>query len=78
MKINRNKWITIAFILVLLLLSLSWTRWRPARRFEPSLPGENEFRIATWNVGYFCAVKNKNVRDIDLKTISEVMKAFFE
>ena len=74
MKINRKKLITITFILVLLLLSLFWMRWRPARRFESSLPGENEFRIATWNVGYFSAVKNKNVRDVDLNTITEIIR----
>lgn len=74
MKTIRRKWITLSLILTLLLLSIVWIRWRPAKRFEFSFPGDDEFRVVTWNVGYFSVVRNKNVRDVDLKPIAEIIQ----
>ena len=41
------------------------------------MPDANEFRVATWNVGYFAAIEDKNVRDIDLSPITETIRAFY-
>ena len=48
-------------------------RWRPATRFEYSPTEESELRVITWNVGYFSVVKDKNIRRVDLKSISELI-----
>lgn len=74
MKTIRRKWIILSFIPVLLLISILWMRWRPASRFSPSVPGEDDFRVVTWNVGYFSVVENKNARDVDLKPIAEMIR----
>lgn len=70
----RRRWIFPPFILALLLLSVAWMHWRPAKRFDFSIPGDDDFRVATWNVGYFSVVENKNARDIDLKPIAGIIE----
>lgn len=74
MKTMGRKWILLSLVLALLLFSIVWMRWRPAKRFDFSLPGDHDFRVATWNVGYFSVVENKNVRAMDLKPIAETIQ----
>ncbi len=71
----RRKWIILSLIPALLLFSVFWMRWRPAKRFAYSFPKKSEFRVVTWNVGYFSAVENKNVRAVDLKPITEIIRS---
>ncbi|MAE65513.1 MAG: hypothetical protein CMJ18_14680 [Phycisphaeraceae bacterium] len=75
MKLKRKRWIALLIVLALMLLSFTWMRWRPAQRFESSLPRHQEFRVATWNVGYFSMTRDKNVRKTDLKPIVETIRA---
>lgn len=53
---------------------LLWARWRPAERFEQRLAGDDTFRIVTWNVGYFAPVENKNMRDLDVEEVSQILR----
>lgn len=75
MKKSRKK-LRLFLLLVGVLVPglLLWSRWRPAQRFEAGTPSENELRVATWNVGYFAATGNKNLRDTDVPRISAVIK----
>ena len=51
-----------------------WARWRPAQRFEFRELSAEEFRLVTWNVGYFAPITDKNLRDVDLTRIIEVLR----
>ncbi|WOO41080.1 endonuclease/exonuclease/phosphatase family protein [Rubellicoccus peritrichatus] len=53
--------------------TLTWARWRPAQRFEFQELKANELRLVTWNVGYFAATHNKNLRDVDIAEIVDVL-----
>lgn len=74
-SIFSRRWLVI-LLLVFGIIAVAgiWARWRPAQRFVSRELGTDEFRVVTWNVGYFSPVKNKNVRDIDLKGIVETLK----
>ncbi len=74
MKRNRRKFVVLTAIALLFSVWIFWIRWRPAQRFEFSPVSENEIRVLTWNVGYFSAVKNKNLRDVDLKPILGLLR----
>ncbi len=66
---------TAVLILLLIVLGVGiWARWRPARQFDPGEPRAGEFRLATWNVGYFAPAVNKNVRDFDIDGIADTLK----
>ena len=56
--------------MVILSAAMLWSRYRPAQRFQFSELSAQEFRVVTWNVGYFALASNKNVRPCDLASIS--------
>ncbi len=64
----------LLFVLVFFTAASGWAWWRPAQRFEVSDLELGELRLVTWNVGYFAPAKNKNVRDLDIERIVEVLK----
>lgn len=51
-----------------------WAKWRPAMRFNFRELKPGEFRLVTWNVGYFALAGNKNLRDIDITRIVQTLK----
>jgi len=69
-RILRSLLLFLLFFIVVLI----WARWRPAQRFGLGELRPGEFRLATWNVGYFALTGNKNARDVDIKIIVEVLK----
>lgn len=69
-----RKWILpVGVMLIIFLVWCHWARWRPAHRFVPGELKPGEFRLVTWNVGYFTAMSNKNSRDVDIPTIADVL-----
>ncbi len=75
LRLTRRQWALGLLLLILLLIAAGlWARWRPARRLDVGAPMSGEFRLATWNVGYFTPAKNKNVRDFDISRIVHVLK----
>lgn len=59
--------------IVFVLLLSAWVRHRFATRFEYVVPGPHDFRVVTWNVGYFAPVSDKNLRDVDLESVAELL-----
>ena len=74
MKITRKKAFTLLAISSVLIAGLLWARWRPAQRFEFSKKENGTLRVVTWNVGYFTFIKNKNMRDTDLREVTSILK----
>ncbi|OED38131.1 hypothetical protein AB833_20845 [Chromatiales bacterium (ex Bugula neritina AB1)] len=74
MKVNRKPLIFLLLLFVTAALLL-WARWRPAQRFDLSAVSTSDFRLVTWNVGYFAITANKNMRDLDVNEVSNVLKA---
>lgn len=63
-------WITLTVTTVVLTMC---AHWRPAKRFDPAPPQANQLRVATWNVGYFAATSNKNLRDVDIERVANTI-----
>ncbi len=47
---------------------------RGAQRFRPASLEHSEFRVMTWNVGYFALSSDKNLRDLDLEQIARIIE----
>jgi len=79
MKVEKQmiarRWI-LRFLLIFGAIGVAciWARWRPAERFEFRELRTEEFRLVTWNVGYFAPRNNKNARDVDIARIVEVLR----
>ena len=71
-RITRRR-LLIGIFLILLPGLLSWARWRPAQRYEPTPKAAHEFRVVSWNVGYFASIKDKNLRDTDMPQIGKLL-----
>lgn len=74
MKVTRKKILKLLAIALVLVAVCLWARWRPAQRFESSERKNDTLRVVTWNVGYFAFVKNKNMRDADLREVTLVLE----
>lgn len=73
MKKLLFSWRSFLCLTFIAALALGWARWRPAQRFEFQELKDTELRLATWNVGYFAATNNKNLRDVDIARIVEIL-----
>lgn len=73
---RRRKRILLALAAFTVLVSGAglWARYRPAQRFVPSVPAENELRIVTWNVGYFTPLRVKSAPADDSVSIVAVLR----
>ncbi len=76
---NRAKWLNkkvtaCSSVLLASALTAGCIRHRSAQRFTPSSVETTEFRVMTWNVGYFAISQNKNLRDLDLDTIARIIR----
>lgn len=71
----KKKTIISLSLLLLISCTLLWARWRPAQRFTANDFETQNFRILTWNVGYFAPTSNKNMKDLDINEVSKVLKA---
>jgi len=47
---------------------------RPSVRFSAHPVMPQELRVMTWNVGYFAITPNKNMRDVDVPVVSEIIQ----
>jgi endonuclease/exonuclease/phosphatase family metal-dependent hydrolase len=74
MKIFRKKTLTLLAIALVLIAGCFWARWRPAKKFEFNERKDGTLRMVTWNVGYFALVKNKNMRNTDLREVTDILK----
>ncbi|MDF3129066.1 endonuclease/exonuclease/phosphatase family protein [Kiritimatiellaeota bacterium B1221] len=73
MKLSKKK-CTILFVGILGVSLLSaWSRHRFAKRFAYVEPGADEFRVVTWNVGYFAPVADKNLKDVDVPAVASLI-----
>lgn len=75
MKRIQRKWrLALAGLLVIAVVIILWTRWRPAKRFNGAPRNADDLRIMTWNVGYFAPIMDKNIRELDLSPVAELIK----
>ena len=70
----RKKYKILIVCCLILIAAMLWARWRPAQRFSPSEPSPGSLRLVTWNVGYFALASDKNMRDVDLSRVSDIIK----
>jgi len=74
-KIFSLRWLpSLSLVLVVAAAASIWLWRRPATRFSCQKVDADEFRLVTWNVGYFALTNDKNARDVDISRISEVLK----
>lgn len=73
MKLKPKRLLALFLTVIAVSVLIIYVRWRPANRFESqvSLPGE--LRIVTWNVGYFALATNKNMKDLDITAVSDLL-----
>lgn len=60
-------------LIVCFIIGCVGLKMRDAKRFQFQKLEQGQFRVMTWNVGYFAPVKNKNAKNVDLKFISETI-----
>ena len=72
--LSHRQLLYLLLILAIVLAVCIWIRWRPAQRFGYRQVRADEFRLVTWNVGYFAPTNNKNARDVDIPRIAKVLK----
>ena len=70
-----KKRLRILSLITITLTTILWARWRPAERLEIKNLDSKNFRIMTWNVGYFALSSNKNMKDVDIPELIRVMKS---
>ena len=73
MKYIRNKPLALIVAITFVTSLAIGATWRPAKRFEPCETKANQVRVATWNVGYFAPVSNKNLRDSDINRVANII-----
>jgi len=71
---RKQKIFWVCGVLLLASLTAGCIRHRSAQRFVPSTVEPDEFRLMTWNVGYFALTRNKNLRDLDLGTLADTIR----
>jgi hypothetical protein len=60
-RIFTYRWFQCCLLILgIIVVASIWARWRPAQRFAYRKIHEDEFRLVTWNVGYFAPTSNKN------------------
>jgi endonuclease/exonuclease/phosphatase family metal-dependent hydrolase len=67
----------IASLAVALTGAAVQARWRPVKLGRPSVPADDDFRVVTWNVGYFSPVPVKSAQSSDTGPIIDVLRKTF-
>ncbi len=74
-RMFTHRWFQCSLLIFgVIVVACIWARWRPAQRFNYREIQADEFRLVTWNVGYFAPTSNKNARDVDIARIAEILK----
>jgi endonuclease/exonuclease/phosphatase family metal-dependent hydrolase len=74
-RIFKHRWFQRSLLILgIIVVTSIYAMWRPAQRFGYREIQADEFRLVTWNVGYFAPTSNKNARDVDIARIAEILK----